>query len=296
MAMVQVRYIVTDVNAAIAFDREEAGFTGSEPPGLGLRDADARGFAAGAERAEPGRRAAGPMPDGRETGAGRLEQVCDPVTTSRLPSRPCARAGSPVPQRYRHRSWRKADSRRRPIGQSRRSLRADHPRGSPLSSETRRITENRECGHCWRVPASRSSGDKADISGPQGNQDQPRGNCPGRGVTPPAERARLPNRAFGTLHAPLPLPAYRGDRSAFAPHTAGLWPDCSMSAELWGSGGRADNARRFGSSHSEAEQLDGITAVYVDVVFGHLVTPLLRLATKGAGPDNRRAGFRMTLL
>jgi hypothetical protein len=30
----------------------------------------------------------------------------------------------------------------------------------------------------------------------------------------------LPNRAFGTLHDPLPLPAYRGDRLAFAPHTA----------------------------------------------------------------------------
>ena len=37
-------------------------------------------------------------------------------------------------------------------------------------------------------------------------------------------------RAFGTLHDTLPLPAYRGDRLAFAPHTAGLWPDCSMSA------------------------------------------------------------------
>ena len=32
----------------------------------------------------------------------------------------------------------------------------------------------------------------------------------------------MPNRAFGTLHDPLPLPAYRGDRLAFAPHTAGL--------------------------------------------------------------------------
>jgi hypothetical protein len=41
---------------------------------------------------------------------------------------------------------------------------------------------------------------------------------------------RIDNRAFGTLHDPLPLPAYRGDRLAFAPHTAGLWPDCSMSA------------------------------------------------------------------
>jgi hypothetical protein len=32
----------------------------------------------------------------------------------------------------------------------------------------------------------------------------------------------LPNRAFGTLHDPLPLPAYRGDRLAFAPHRRAL--------------------------------------------------------------------------
>jgi hypothetical protein len=35
----------------------------------------------------------------------------------------------------------------------------------------------------------------------------------------------LPNRAFGTLHDPLPLPAYRRDRLESALRTAGLWPD-----------------------------------------------------------------------
>jgi hypothetical protein len=50
--------------------------------------------------------------------------------------------------------------------------------------------------------------------------------APAEGVTPPAEVHALPNREFGTLHDPLPLPAYGGDRLAFAPHTAGLWPDC----------------------------------------------------------------------
>jgi hypothetical protein len=31
--------------------------------------------------------------------------------------------------------------------------------------------------------------------------------------------------AYGSVTAPLPLPAYKGDRLAFAPHTGGLWPD-----------------------------------------------------------------------
>jgi hypothetical protein len=35
----------------------------------------------------------------------------------------------------------------------------------------------------------------------------------------------LPHRAFGTLHDPLPLPVYKGDRLESAPHTGGLWPD-----------------------------------------------------------------------
>jgi hypothetical protein len=77
-----------------------------------------------------------------------------------------------------------------------------------------------------------------DISGPQGkSEDQPPAKqiAPAEGVTPPAGvhacptvrrvcaageagwGACLPNRAFGTLHDPLPLPAYRGDWLAFAP-------------------------------------------------------------------------------
>ena len=32
----------------------------------------------------------------------------------------------------------------------------------------------------------------------------------------------LPHRAYGSVTAPLPLPAYRGDRLAFALHGAGL--------------------------------------------------------------------------
>ena len=43
----------------------------------------------------------------------------------------------------------------------------------------------------------------------------------------------MPNRALGTLHDPLPLPAYRGDRLAFAPHTAGLWPDVLCRPDAW---------------------------------------------------------------
>src|SRR4030088_701066 len=39
------------------------------------------------------------------------------------------------------------------------------------------------------------------------------------------------------------------------------------------------------------KQLDGITAVYVDVVFGHLVTPS-RSATTGAGPEYRCVGSK----
>jgi hypothetical protein len=50
------------------------------------------------------------------------------------------------------------------------------------------------------------------------------------GVTPPAEVHACPTVHSAPWHDPLPLPAYRGDRLAFAPHTAGLWPDCSMSA------------------------------------------------------------------
>src|SRR3984893_17327652 len=69
----------------------------------------------------------------------------------------------------------------------------------------------------------------ADISGPQGkSEDQPHAKqiAPAEGVTPPAEVHACP---FGTLHDPLPLPAYRGDRLAFAPHTAGLLTHGSVS-------------------------------------------------------------------
>ena len=43
-----------------------------------------------------------------------------------------------------------------------------------------------------------------------------------------AKQVRAPLRFAVVSHDPLPLPAYRSDRLAFAPHTAGLWPDCSI--------------------------------------------------------------------
>src|ERR1700719_178562 len=59
--------------------------------------------------------------------------------------------------------------------------------------------------------------------GPQGkSEDQPHAKqiAPAEGVTPQVEVHACP-----TVHsAPC---TYRGDRLAFAPHTAGLWPDCS---------------------------------------------------------------------
>jgi hypothetical protein len=74
---------------------------------------------------------------------------------------------------------------------------------------------------------------KPDISGPQGkSEDQPHAKqiAPAEGVTPPAEVHACPTVYSAPCTIRLPLPAYRGDRLAFAPHTAGLWPDCSMSA------------------------------------------------------------------
>src|SRR6202023_1484680 len=77
------------------------------------------------------------------------------------------------------------------------------------------------------------TGGEADISGPQGkSEDQPPAKqiAPAEAVTPPAEVHACPTVYSAPCTIRLPLPAYRGDRLAFAPHTAGLWPDCSMSA------------------------------------------------------------------
>jgi hypothetical protein len=51
-------------------------------------------------------------------------------------------------------------------------------------------------------------------------------NCPRQRVSHRRLRCMLaPTVHSAPWHDPLPLPAYRGDRLAFAPHTAGLWPE-----------------------------------------------------------------------
>jgi hypothetical protein len=46
-------------------------------------------------------------------------------------------------------------------------------------------------------------------------------------------RCVAPHHAFGTLHNPLPLPAYRAGRLESAPHTPGFGQSCSISAAAW---------------------------------------------------------------
>jgi catechol 2,3-dioxygenase-like lactoylglutathione lyase family enzyme len=104
MATVQVRYIVTDVNAAIAFYCEKLGFTEVMHPAPGfamLTRGDSRLVLSAPNPAAGGGQ---PMPDGRKQEPGGWNRFAIEVTNLAATVETLRKAGARFPQRYRHRS------------------------------------------------------------------------------------------------------------------------------------------------------------------------------------------------
>ena len=124
MATVSVRYIVNDVDAAIAFYTRHLGFTEVMHPAPAfamLSRGDLR-LVLSAPGAGPGGGQA--MPDGTlPTPGGWNRFSVEVADLDALVA--AARGGCPVPQRDRHRDRRQADPRRGSIGQPGRAIRAD---------------------------------------------------------------------------------------------------------------------------------------------------------------------------
>ena len=141
MATVSVRYIVDDVDAAIAFYCGQLGFTRGDAPGADVRDAVPRRPAARrSARRAAGRGGGQAMPDGTRARAGRLEPLrARGRRPRRRPSRRCARqartsATTSSPASAASRSW----SRTRPATPSSSSSRSCPRRYSNRLPEHRR--------------------------------------------------------------------------------------------------------------------------------------------------------------
>ena len=167
MATVSVRYIVNDVDAAIAFYCQHLGFTEVMHPAptfAMLSRGDLR-LVLSAPGRRPRRR---PGHAGRHAArARRLEPLRDRSQRSGRPRRDAAQAGRALPQRHRHRAWAasRSCSRTRPATRSSSSsppgprpgsrLRADFPlagagaeqfTGTSVSSQGRSVPGTRMAG------------------------------------------------------------------------------------------------------------------------------------------------------
>jgi catechol 2,3-dioxygenase-like lactoylglutathione lyase family enzyme len=125
MATVQVRYIVHDVDAAIAFYCQHLGFHEDMHPAPAfamLSRGDLRLVLSAPNPVGGGGQS---MPDGTRPQPGGWNrfsiEVDDLVTTVEA----LRKGGSALSQRYRYRHWRQADPRRRPFRQPHRTVRAD---------------------------------------------------------------------------------------------------------------------------------------------------------------------------
>jgi hypothetical protein len=142
----------------------------------------------------------------------------------------------------------------------------------------------------------------------------------------------LPNRAFGTLHDPLPLPAYRGDRLAFAPTPPGFGQIVLCRPDAWVRVSFAHTRVSivgwiYDPDHSlppgmnvdvphldcllvaapitlegldhlilKPKQLDGVVAVNVDEVLGHVAMALSKKSQAGKTSRNdlhRQEGLKL---
>ncbi len=124
---VNVRYMVDDVDASIAFYTKQLGFevlTSVAPAFADVKRGNLRLLLAG-PRSSAGR----PMPDGAQPGPGgwnRIHFIVDDIDTEVARLRV---AGAHVPQRHRGRTRRKADPPPRPVWKRGRTL----PTGRPLT-------------------------------------------------------------------------------------------------------------------------------------------------------------------
>src|SRR5688572_9238961 len=116
MAPVTVRYIVDDVDAAIAFYTQRLGFSVELHPAPGFAIVS-RGDLRLLLNVPTGSRGSGPAHARWSQARARwLEPHPTPGRRPRERSREAAQGGSPLPQRHRRRHGRKADPARRPAG------------------------------------------------------------------------------------------------------------------------------------------------------------------------------------
>jgi catechol 2,3-dioxygenase-like lactoylglutathione lyase family enzyme len=157
MATVQVRYIVRDVDAAVAFYCRHLGFKEAMHPAPAfamLTRGDLR-LVLSAPNPAPGGRPARARWD--RAGAGRVESNLDRSAGSRCHRPGSAEGRSPLSQRSGYRSGRQADHRGRSLGQPRRAVRAalaggpfrPDPVSTGLHASERRKTRGRQrAGSC----------------------------------------------------------------------------------------------------------------------------------------------------
>ena len=144
MATVSVRYIVYDVDAAIAFYTQYLGFTEVMHPAPAfamLSRGDLR-LVLSAPGGGPGGGQA--MPDGTMPAPGGWNRFSIEVTDLEALVGKLHGGRCPVPQRHRQRNGRQADHRRGPVGQPRRTVRAGPSRGQARIS----LPEPRAPGSC----------------------------------------------------------------------------------------------------------------------------------------------------
>jgi len=133
MATVSVRYIVDDVDAAIAFYRDRLAFTEVMHPAptfAMLSRGDLR-LVLSAPGGGPGGGA--PMPDGTRPRPGGWNRFAIEVEDLAATVEELRAAGVPLPQRNHRRRRRSADHRRGPVRQSGRALPAHPTRSKALS-------------------------------------------------------------------------------------------------------------------------------------------------------------------
>ena len=131
MATVQVRYIVHDVDDAIAFYCGFLGFQGGHAPRASLRHAEQGRPSSRSQRAQPRGRRWTVDTRRQKARAWRLESVRDRGRGHRGNRREAAERRGEVQEQYRNGRRRETDHRRGPVGQPGRAVPADH-RGSKV--------------------------------------------------------------------------------------------------------------------------------------------------------------------
>ena len=134
--LVNVRYMVDDVEASIDFYTRHLGFsvrTSFAPAFADVTRGNLRLLLSG-----PTSSAGRPMPDGRQPGTGGMEPHPSARRGHRCGGGAAARCGAHLPERHRHRTRRPADPARRSIGQRGRAA-SSPPAGDALGVMSRDV-------------------------------------------------------------------------------------------------------------------------------------------------------------